>query len=240
MIAQTILLIHGAWHGAWAWEAVADLLRSTGHTVLVPTLAGSGERSDEIAESVSLESQVAELAEMIENQREPVVIVAHSLGGVHATLLADRLAPRIARLVLIDAEVPEDGECALGPLPIASAYQELIEAFRIGPNRLAPLPIEFFGLPEGTLRDAQAAQLRPHPERAFTDPVCLSNRPLNGLPCIYLLATDPPSEDGKLYAVAKRLAKESGVRTIEVPASHMMLLSHPERIVELILNGKQG
>jgi pimeloyl-ACP methyl ester carboxylesterase len=237
----SIILVHGAWHGAWVWDAVAERLRAAGRRVLVPTLQASGERAEEPAEPVTLDTQVAELAELIESEAPArVVLVAHSLAGVHATLLANRMPERIERLVLLDAEVPQDGECALGALPIAEEYQGMIETFRVEDNRLAPLPVEFFGLPEGPLRDAQAAALRPHPERPFTDPVHLSAEPLNGLATTYVLATDPPSEDGKLRPIAERLAHQSNVKLVEFPASHMMLLSHPNEIAALILDGEQG
>ena len=35
---STYVLIHGAMHGAWCWERVVPLLRSSGHTVIAPDL----------------------------------------------------------------------------------------------------------------------------------------------------------------------------------------------------------
>ena len=31
-------LVHGAWHGGWAWDPVAEELRSRGQSVLAPDL----------------------------------------------------------------------------------------------------------------------------------------------------------------------------------------------------------
>jgi hypothetical protein len=39
------VLVHGAWHGAWAWQRLTPLLRQVGHTVSAPTLSGLGERA---------------------------------------------------------------------------------------------------------------------------------------------------------------------------------------------------
>jgi len=44
-MAYTFVLVHGAWHGGWCWQRVADRLRGGGHKVFTPTLTGLGERS---------------------------------------------------------------------------------------------------------------------------------------------------------------------------------------------------
>ena len=36
------VLIHGAWHGGWCWDKVAELLRKAGHSVGTPDLPGHG------------------------------------------------------------------------------------------------------------------------------------------------------------------------------------------------------
>ena len=43
-MAKTFVLLHGAWHGGWCWERVADILRGRGHAVTTPTQTGLGER----------------------------------------------------------------------------------------------------------------------------------------------------------------------------------------------------
>jgi len=39
------VLVHGAWHGGWVWEATADVLRDAGDVVWAPTLRGCAERA---------------------------------------------------------------------------------------------------------------------------------------------------------------------------------------------------
>jgi hypothetical protein len=38
-----IVLIPGAWHGAWCWERMTPSLATAGHKVLTPELLGKGE-----------------------------------------------------------------------------------------------------------------------------------------------------------------------------------------------------
>src|SRR2546423_156293 len=43
---QRVVLVHGAWHGAWCWERVAAPLRERGYDVVVPDLPGHASRAD--------------------------------------------------------------------------------------------------------------------------------------------------------------------------------------------------
>ncbi|HVB90458.1 MAG TPA: alpha/beta fold hydrolase, partial [Beijerinckiaceae bacterium] len=42
--AMTIVLVHGAWSGAWSWKDAAKNLRARGHEVYAPTLTGLADR----------------------------------------------------------------------------------------------------------------------------------------------------------------------------------------------------
>ena len=42
---STFVLLHGAWHGGWAWQRVTPLLRAAGHQVHAPTLTGVSDRA---------------------------------------------------------------------------------------------------------------------------------------------------------------------------------------------------
>ena len=39
----TLILIHGAWHGAWCWQRLAPLLEAQGRRVVAPDLPSMGE-----------------------------------------------------------------------------------------------------------------------------------------------------------------------------------------------------
>jgi pimeloyl-ACP methyl ester carboxylesterase len=39
-MSENIVLVHGAWHGGWAWQPVASSLRAAGHRVWAPTCPG--------------------------------------------------------------------------------------------------------------------------------------------------------------------------------------------------------
>lgn len=100
----SIVLVPGAWLGAWAWDAVAEQLREAGHDVHPVTLTGLAERAGEATPAVNLDTHTDDLVALIKGRdlRE-VVLVAHSYGGFPATVAADRVPDRIARVVLPEA-----------------------------------------------------------------------------------------------------------------------------------------
>jgi pimeloyl-ACP methyl ester carboxylesterase len=94
------LLLHGACHGGWCWEAVASILRSTGHQATAPDLP-----CDNLGAGLTESTDVA-VASM-NGAVDDVVVVGHSLGGLVAPMVADRLP--IRRMVMLAAIVGAPG-----------------------------------------------------------------------------------------------------------------------------------
>ena len=106
-----IVLVHGAWLGAWAWKRVLAPLRAAGHRVFPVTLSGVGERAHQPHEGIRLQTHVDDVKAVIEcEELSDVLLVGHSYSGMAITGVADQLPTRIARLVYLDAVVPEPGE----------------------------------------------------------------------------------------------------------------------------------
>jgi len=111
-LAKTFVLIHGASHGGWCYDRVAAILRSQGHRVFTPTLAGLAERASMDARRINLTTHVDEIVALFarEDLRD-VVLCGHSYGGMVIGGVADQIPDRITNLVFLDAVVPEDGKC---------------------------------------------------------------------------------------------------------------------------------
>src|SRR3954452_13291339 len=109
---MTIVLVHGAWSGAWSWQGVAPLLRAAGYEVYAPTLTGLAERSHVPPDQVGLDSHIEDIAGLLRyEQLENVLLVGHSYGGMVGTGAADREPSLIAGVLYIDAFVPRSGQC---------------------------------------------------------------------------------------------------------------------------------
>jgi pimeloyl-ACP methyl ester carboxylesterase len=70
-------LVHGAWHGGWAWDRLREELEARGHRVEAPDLP-----CEDVAAGIAEYARVVPPAD---------VVVGHSLGGLTIPLVAARL-----------------------------------------------------------------------------------------------------------------------------------------------------
>lgn len=170
-MADTYVLVHGAWHTGAELEAVAQHLRAAGHTVHCPTLAGN--RPGDDRGRTGLADAVASLVDFVEGQRlEHVRLAGHSYGGMVISGAAARLLPRLARLVYVNAFVPLPGECLNDMVP--PHYKGLFDAVAAANGNAVMLPFEIWR--DAFINDADLAlarsafeRLNPHPYRTFTE-----------------------------------------------------------------------
>ncbi|MDX1689631.1 MAG: alpha/beta hydrolase [Acidimicrobiia bacterium] len=79
-----IVLVHGAWHGAWCWEerAVPGLV-AAGFRVHAVDLRGHGRSSNPRSlRRTRIDHYVEDLESVVASIAEPVVVVGHSMGGL--------------------------------------------------------------------------------------------------------------------------------------------------------------
>lgn len=93
----TFLMIHGAWHGGWCFDALRHPLAQAGHSLLAPDLPGMGTGNATLPQWADFVAAHA-LA-----QPEPVILCGHSRGGLVISEAAQRAPDAIAALVYIAA-----------------------------------------------------------------------------------------------------------------------------------------
>lgn len=93
---RTAILIHGIMSDHRAWERVSAQLADAGFRVLAVDLAGHG--SSPRSRRYSPRAWADDVVETVEPllQGPPDLVMGHSLGGLIASIAADRLAPRAA------------------------------------------------------------------------------------------------------------------------------------------------
>lgn len=106
---KTYILVHGAWHGAWSYQSVKQILEDAGANVITFDLPGHGSSSKTDAPA-TLQSYVQKVREEIEKVNTPVVLVGHSLAGFIVTQVAEELPQKVGKLVFVAAMIPHDGK----------------------------------------------------------------------------------------------------------------------------------
>lgn len=109
---STYLLIHGAWHGGWAWNEVADSLKKQGHVVITPDLPGHGDPHAPI-DQMTMKAYVQSLHDLMQGQTSPVVLAGHSMSGAVISQVAEQCANKVATLVYVCAFLLPNGGTVL-------------------------------------------------------------------------------------------------------------------------------
>lgn len=228
----TFVLIHGAWHGQWCWDAVAAPLRAAGHDVVTPTLAGLGDRVGELDPDVGLDTHVRNVEDAVRaTGSDDLVLVGHSYAGMPVTGAAARLAELVDRLVVIDGFLPERGETALELLPERAAAHYRDSAADAGDGwRVPPRPLVNLGVTDQRVIDELAPRLTDHPFKTYTDRSRhgASELTVNGT---YLLCSGWASP----FRPAAERASALGWTVEELDADHEVPVTDPELLAGQLL-----
>ena len=231
--AKTFVLVHGAWHGGWCWGKVAATLRERGHNVFTPTQTGLGERSHLISKSITLDTFVSDIVNVLKwEDLKDVILVGHSFGGNAVSGTADQVPERIRQVVYLDAVMLENGQSVFGMLPkeIVEARMKAAQESSGGLSIPAP-PASAFGISDTGQAAWLQARLTPHPLGTYTSPLKLANKIANGLPALYIACTDP--QYGPLQA-SRDWVKANGMKTVEIRTGHDAMVMVPDRLADLL------
>ncbi len=108
-MADTFILVHGAFQTAASWQGVADRLTAAGHTAVTVDLAGRAQDSKAPAD-VTMADHVAAVRQAIEGTTGRVTLVGHSFGGMVISAVAEAMPDRIDELVYVAAYLPQSGQ----------------------------------------------------------------------------------------------------------------------------------
>lgn len=230
----TFLLVHGAWHGAWCWEAAARSLRESGHRVVAPDLPGMGDDPTPLA-SLTFDDWIDRIVELIDRIDGPVILVGHSRGGIVISQVAEHCPDRIARLVYLSAFLVPDGATleeiaapAIAGSGLAEALQPGDGVFGVDGARAAAF---FFGGCSDEVAAAASARLCPEPVFSMTTPLRLGGA-FASVPRAYIECT----RDAVLPLSMQRSMRIALPcdPVLELPSDHSPFLSMPDRLAELL------
>ncbi len=216
-----IVLVHGAWADGSSWSGVIERLQAHGYRVTAPQFP-----------MTALADDVARLRQVLDVQDGPTIVAGHSYGGQIMTALGTD-APNVVGLVYIAAFGIDEGE-SLGALlsqgPVTPALEHLFTDKQ-----------GFTWLSEDDFVHHFAADLDPVKATvmyavqqalaasAFGD--VMGVPAWKSQPSWYLVAADdqaiPPDAE-------RQFASRMGATTVEIPSSHVAMVSHPDDVAQLI------
>jgi pimeloyl-ACP methyl ester carboxylesterase len=219
-VARNIVLVHGLFADGSCWSEVIPRLQSVGLNVTAVQNP-----------LTTLEDAVAETLRVLARQDGPTVLAGHSFSGMIVTEAG--IDPKVSALVYVAARAPDAGEdytvlAKKFPAPPASAGI----VFDGDEGRLTEAAFlrDFAGdLPEAKAKVLYAVQ-QPFHKALLTGKA--QHAAWRSKPSFYAVST----EDRTINPDLERfMAKRMGATTIEVKASHLALISHPQEIADLIL-----
>jgi pimeloyl-ACP methyl ester carboxylesterase len=225
MTTTPIILVPGFWLGAWAWDEVADDLRSQGHDVTAMTLPGL-ESADADRSSITLSDHVDAIVDAVNAKGRPVVLAVHSGTGFAGYVVSDRIPEQLAAMVYVDtgpgvppadadfhgAEDPMNWERLSAEENLDGISEEQLQTFR---DRAVPEP-------GGVLRDA----------------IEITNDARLDVPST-VICTGYTSDQYKDavkagYAFVRGLQDLRNVTWVDLPTSHWPMWSRPKELAQII------
>ena len=230
----TIVLVHGAFADSSGWNQVTERLQKRGYTVLAASNPLRGLTADA--------EYVKSILATIEG---PIVLVGHSYGGAVITNAATG-NPNVVSLVYVAAYALDAGERLIDANALGGGHSDLADHLVIRPYPGAPEgdadgyidPAFFRELFAADLPKKDAAVLaasqRPAALQALFTP---SGEPAwKTIPSWFVVA----SQDNTIPPEAEReMAARAGSETIEISSSHVVMMSHPGEVADVILDAAQ-
>jgi pimeloyl-ACP methyl ester carboxylesterase len=226
------LLLHGACHGGWCWDAVVAQLQARGHTAVAPDLP-----CEDLTAGPSEYADVAVAALDGARARDELVVVAHSLGALTAPLVAQRLPARrmvfVAGIVgapgasleqLADVDADRDG-----PLDAEDLETDAEHRFRFTPVGARHLLFHDCGPADA---DTAAAQLR------FQRSLWTAVAHFDAWPAVETISVTCTQDRVVNPAWSDRVARERlGVEPVRMASGHSPWLSHPTELTDILTAG---
>lgn len=228
------VLLHGAWHGGWAWDSVKPLLEGPGVRVFAMTLKGLAERQNENGPDVTLDTHIDEVIALMDRERMTnAVLVGHSYAGMVVTGVCDRRPERIAHVVYLDAFLPASGQRLYDMAPPERVAQARRETAEKGKGYMAmPPDAAAWGL-TGAHLELVNRRMTPHPANTIEQPLVLTRGGPYAVPRrTYIDCTQPAMPP--FAGIKQRVKSDPRWNYVTVDAGHEVMISHPQLLANIL------
>jgi pimeloyl-ACP methyl ester carboxylesterase len=220
-----VVLVHGAWHGAWCWAQVVDALDALGVSSDAVELPLTGLADDAATVRAAIHAA-------IDDAGPGVVVVGHSYGGMVISQAAAGI-DGVGRLVYLAAFMTDEGE---DEIAIMSAHDSpVLQAVVVDDGGASIDPAQahalFYADSDADTVAAIVPRLRP-----MRGGGSLAGAPAwKSIPSTYVVCT----EDGALAPAAQREMAVRADAVVEWPTDHSPFLTRPGELAALIASSTQ-
>jgi pimeloyl-ACP methyl ester carboxylesterase len=212
-----VVLIHGAWHGPWCWDAVVRELDARGVESVAVELPLTGYAND-----------VAAAHDAIVKAGADSVVCGHSYGGMVISQAAAGTTG-VRRLVYLTAFQTEPGEDPItlmqeDPSPLLTAIQVDERGLTVDPTRLHEV---FYHDSDPSIAATIAPKLRPMP---VGDTWASAEPAWKTVPSTYVVC----STDRAISPSVQRKMSKRATEVVEWPTDHSPFLTRPAAVADLL------
>jgi len=223
---KNIILVHGAFADGSSWAKVITLLQEKGYNVTAVQNP-----------LTSLKDDVAATRRAIAQMEGPVLLVAHSYGGMVISEAGND--PKVAGLVYVAALVPEDGQTANavnGSMPTTGVEKE----FQVSPEGFVSLSVKAINdnfVPDASPAERKLIYATQVPLAASAGEEKVTSPAWKTKPSWFIVA----KEDGIISPDLERYkAKLIKAKTIELQSGHVPMISQPNKVTDFIISAAQA
>ncbi len=226
---QNIVLVHGAWADGSSWSKIIPLLVERGFNVVAvqnPLTA--------LQDDVTTTKQA--LARVQATHPGPVLLVGHSYGGTVITEAGSD--PSVVGLVYVAAFAPDGNESTLG---LASNYPAAPAIGQLVSDNFGFVTLSHEGIFDDFAQDVSPREkevlFATQGPTALADLAAVVTSPAWRVkPCWFVVATNDRAISPDLERFE---AKRMKAVTIELPTSHVAMISEPNIVAEFIARAAQ-
>jgi pimeloyl-ACP methyl ester carboxylesterase len=221
--SATVVLVHGAWHGAWCWEKVMPLLDAAGIASTAVELP-----------LTSWEDDAAATTAAIEQVDGPVVLCGHSYGGSVITGAGD--LPNVQRLVYLAAFALEEGESLANAAVDSHAPSTGVENVLVFSDDGTTVDLDHsaagaFFYHDCEPDDMAAAVARLRPMQFACLGTAVATPAWKSKPSTYVVCT----EDRAVHPALQRAMATRCTSSVDFPTAHSPFLNHPDLVTDLLI-----
>lgn len=222
---KNIVLVHGAFADGSSWAKVIPLLQAKGYNVIAVQNP-----------LTSLKDDVIATKRAIAQMDGPVLLVAHSYGGMVISEAGND--PKVTGLLYVAALVPEEGQSA-NAVNASMPTTGVEKNFQVSPDGFVSLSVQGIAehfVPDAPLVEKKIVYATQVPLAASAGEEKVQSPAWKTKRSWYIVA----AQDGVINPDLERFkAKLIKATTIELKSGHVPMLTQPKKVADFIIEAAQ-